>query len=512
MIEVDDIKLGIKPAASSVLATVSGFLTDNRIESYLVGGFVRDALLGRDTADIDIALAADAMEIASQIADITGGKFVPLDEENRVGRVILTGRGAAPDTRLELDFSTRKGTIENDLAQRDFTIAAMAIDIGEIAGGRTNFHLIDPLGGHGDLRRGIVRAVSETALASDAVRLLRAVRLAAELGFDIDKDTEALIRRDSHLASGICGERAREELLRLMEIPHNEHLLFYLDEMGLVTTLIPELSRSKETTQPKEHFWDVFNHSLQTVAAVDFLLRQGSWPIAAEAEKGYDSRKIIAAVPWSAELAEHFGREVSQSSTRRSLLKVAALLHDVAKPQTKTIEADGRMRFLEHAKEGAVTAATVLERLRFSGKEIKLVETLVRHHLRPTQMSHSGLPSRRSIYRYFRDVGDASIDTLYLNLADHLATRGPHLDFANWREHTDIVEYVLAQHQGQQEVVSPPKLVDGNDLIGTFSLKPGPGIGKLLETVREAQAAGEINSREEALDYIRSQLPNETGQ
>jgi len=344
----------------------------------------------------------------------------------------------------------------------------------------------------------VIRAVAQTAFESDGARLLRAVRLAAELGFSIDNNTEALIRRYSHLIASVAGERVREELLRLLAIPRAEQLLPYLDKLELLTVIIPELARTKEIKQPKEHFWDVFDHSLKTVVAVDFLLKQGAWE--------YASEEVLAAAPWSAVLNRHFELEVSRGSTRRLLIKLAALLHDIAKPQTKAIDASGRMRFLGHAKEGAAIAASILERLRFTTKEIKLVEIMVRYHLRPGQMSHNELPSRRAIYRYFRDTGEAGIDIIFLSLADHLATRGPRLNLAHWRGHTQMVDYVLAQHFEQESLVAPSKLIDGHDLINIFGISPGPKIGEFLEAVREAQASGELTTKEEALSYIQKQL------
>jgi poly(A) polymerase len=193
------------------------------------------------------------------------------------------------------------------------------------------------------------------------------------------------------------------------------------------------------------------------------------------------------------------------------LLKLAALLHDVAKPQTKAVAEDGRVHFLGHGRLGAAVAAGILERLRFSGKEIKLVEVMVREHLRPTQMSQEGLPTHRAIYRYFRDTEGAGIDTLFLSLADHLATRGPNLEISGWREHARVVEYVLSQHFAQERLIVPTKLISGHDLINTFGLNPGPKIGKLLEAVREAQASGEITTREEALSYIREHRLTKAG-
>ena len=501
---MEDLKLYVRPDASRLLTDVSRFLAEEGIQSYLVGGFVRDMLLGRDTSDIDIAIATDALKIAPRVADVLGGRYVPLDEENGVGRVILLQNKAQAKGRWELDFATLKGSLEQDLAERDFTIDAMAFELDKIAEpGFSADSLTDPFDGRDDLRRGVVRVVSETALETDAARLIRAIRLAAELDFNIDSETEKLIRHHSHLIAGVAGERVREELLRLLAMPQAGQWLAYLDELGILTALIPELAPTKGVDQPKVHVWDIFDHSLQTVSAVEFLLREGTWEHAGE--------EILAAVPWSTRLSQHFDQEVSHGSTRRSLLKLAALLHDIAKPQTKTVDEDGRARFLGHPQEGGATAAGILERLKFSTREIKLVELMVLYHLRPLQMSHEELPTRRAIYRYFRDTGEAGIDILFLSMADHLATRGPYLDLAQWQRHTQIVEYVLTRHFEEESLSVPPKLVDGHDLIKIFGLNPGPRVGELLESLRETQAAGEVTTRQQALDYIKCLL-TEQGQ
>jgi poly(A) polymerase len=464
------------------------YLAGEGINSYLVGGWIRDTLLGRDTADIDIAVAGDALEIASKAAEVFGGTFVLLDTENKVARVVLDHEET--EAGRQIDFSTIAGDIGKDLARRDFTVNAMAVRLGK----DYTREIIDPFNGRKDLAGGIIRAVSDNVFPADAVRLLRAVRLAAELGFIIEKETETLIRRDSRLISGIAGERVREELLRLLAVPGAGEIIRYMDSVNLLTEIIPELAGARGVEQPKEHHWDVFQHSLRTVTTVEFVLRQGNWE--------YADGSVLAAVPWSNVLAGHFSREVSSGSTRRSILKLAALLHDINKPQTKAFDENGRMRFLGHGLEGAVTAAGILERLRFSSKEIKLVETEITHHLRPTQLSQGGLPSRRAIYRYFRDTGETGIDILFLSLADHLATRGPDLRLGGWQEHCRLVEHVIEKRFEQEKIVRSPKLVDGYDIINEFGVPPGPEVGTLLEAVLEAQAAGEVTSREEALSLI----------
>lgn len=491
-------KLTIEPGALSILTAVSDFLS-GLVKAYLVGGFIRDSLLGRATADIDIALAADALELAPKIADALGGKFVLLDKQNRVCRVVVMDKKAPSGGRWQLDFTTLEGGIEPDLGRRDFTIDAIAADLAEVGG--EDLTLIDPFGGQADLKNKTIRAVAETVFEDDAVRLLRGVRLAAELGFALDKPTEALVKSQCQLVADVAGERLREELVRLLAVPHPERFLPHLDELGLITALFPELDKAKGVEQPKEHSWNVFDHSLQTVIAVDFILHQGSWQ--------YGGDKVLALVPWSDELTGHFAQKVGGGSSRRALLKLAALLHDICKPETKAVGEDGRTHFLGHDKLGAAAAADILARLRFSGKEAKLVEIVINYHMRPGQMSQQGLPTQRAIYRYFRDCGEAGIDILFLSLADHLATRGPNLDIAGWTEHARMVEYVLEKHFEQQKLVEPTRLVDGNDLINIFGLSPGPAIGEILEAVREAQASGELNDREEALDYIRQRLATE---
>jgi poly(A) polymerase len=490
---MEDLRQVVKPDASRLLNKISRYLAKEGVTSYLVGGFVRDVLLGRDTDDIDIAVDADALAIASGVAAALGGKYVPLDEENGVGRVVL------PETKWQIDFSTLQGDIEQDLARRDFTIDAMARELNKSM--TTVFdirNLIDPLNGRDDLRRGMVRAVSDTVFEADAVRLIRAVRIAAELGFSIDSSMEALIRQHGRLIADVPGERVREELLRLLTLPGAGPRLAYLDKLGLLTALIPELIPSRGVEQPKMHIWDVFEHSIQTVGAVEFLLREGAWE--------YAGQEVLAAVPWSTRLCQHFDQEISHGSTRRSLLKLTALLHDIAKPRTKAIDDDGRVRFLGHPQEGAADAAAIMQRLRFSNREIQLVELLVKYHLRPTQMSHEGTPTRRAIYRYFRDTGEDGIDLLFLSLADHLAARGLTLDGQQWQEHTQMTEYVLNRHLEEESLSRPPKLIDGHDVMSTFRLSPGPKIGELLEALREAQAAGEVTDKQEALQYVTQLL------
>jgi len=340
--------------------------------------------------------------------------------------------------------------------------------------------------------------VSGQIFRADAARLLRAVRIAAELKFMIEPETELLIKRDCQLAALVPGERIREELVKAIALPGASALVRYMNSLGLLTAIIPELDNLKGVEQPKEHYWDVFNHSVETIAAVEFLLREGKWR--------YGKKSLLSVTPWSEDVKSHFEEEVSSGTDRKLLLKIGALMHDIAKPATKAMDETGRTRFLGHPKEGSIIAAKVLERLRFSSKEIRLVENLVYHHLRPAQMSNEGLPTKRAVFRFFRDTEGAGIDALFLALADYLATHGPELDIREWKHHNHVITFIVKEHLHQENKVLPVKIIDGNDLVTIFGLKPGRLLGELLKEVKEAQAAQELSTREQALDLVKKEL------
>ncbi len=485
----------INKTTINLLRKLNDFLSENGLESFVVGGFVRDILLERKTADIDIAVAGDARDAAERIAEYLGGRYVLLDDTNKVARVILFDKKeSSSGVSYVLDFSSFTGTITEDLSRRDFTIDAMAIKPGELVADSGDFSLVDPFNGKQDLKKEMIRAVSDTVFSEDAVRLLRAVRLGGELGFVIEPKTEELIKESAELAANVPGERIREELLRLLTVSGAGEILRYLDELGLLTVIFPELEESRGLEQPREHRWDVLEHSLSTVNALECILGESEWE--------YAGKDIIDSVPTTEEIHEHLDQQISSGSTRKILLKLSALLHDIGKPLTKAVDDDGRMRFLGHSKEGAAIVAERLKKLRFSSREIMVVETAVTHHMRPTQLSQEGMPSNRAVYRYYRDTGPTGIDVLYLNLADHMATRGPELETGNWEEHTGLVKYLIEKYFEKENVVNPPKIVDGYDIIKSFGLSPGPRIGELLDAVREAQASGDVTSREQALKYI----------
>ncbi len=484
--------LSIAKKEASLLERIRGLLPGGDIDAYLVGGYIRDTLLGRKTRDIDIAVGASATDVARVVAAALDGHYVLLDEAQAIARVVLVESEAAKEAQWHLDFSTIRGTIEADLSRRDFTIDAMAIDLGDIGKGSPP-QLIDPFLGQKDLESGLIKAVSPSIFEDDPARLVRGVRLAAQYGFTIDAGTEAMMSSQSHLINQVAGERVREELCRILSVGNAAHFIFYLDRLGLLTAIIPELTFTKGVDQPREHYWDVFNHSVQSVATLERLLDKTTGP------------ELLVLAPHLLPHIADFEEEISLGLTRAGLVKLAVLLHDIAKPQTKTLMPDGRAHFFGHPTQGAEVTGNILQRLRFSNREIKMVQKMIESHLRLWQMGDD-LPTRRAIYRYFRDTADVSIDIIFLTLADFLATQGPNLDAAEWERHCRLMEYVLAQREEDETVAAPPKLIDGHDLMREFGLKPGPKVGETLEAVREAQGAGELSTKEEALAFARRHL------
>ncbi len=479
--------------ASPLLARLREILTGRSVDCYVVGGFIRDGLLGRLNSDIDIVVSGDALPIASYISGALQAKLVPLDDINQVFRVVV---------RLDkgiwyLDFASMRGSIEEDLGNRDFTVNAIAIKLQNLEGKNIEENMVDPCDGQRDLNDGIIRAIGDSCFWEDPARLLRAIRFAATHGFTIETGTEALIRRDCRLITTVAAERLLIDLSHILESPRTYQSLRSMDLLGLLDPLMPELSSTKDVAQPKEHFWNVFDHSMETVAEVERLLRQ---------REDSDQDDLLTSVPWTPELVQHFTQEIAGGRTRGAVLKLAALLHDVGKPGTKTMEQDGRMRFLGHPHEGAAMATDLMGRLRLSNREIKMVQLMTEHHMRPGYLVGEDMPTQRAIYRYFRDTADVGIDTLFLGLADHLAARGPTLDPDEWRKHTETMRYMLSKHFEEESTTVPPRLIDGHVLIEKLGLTPGPQIGELLEAVREAQAAGQINTAEEALDFVHKQL------
>jgi tRNA nucleotidyltransferase/poly(A) polymerase len=457
---------------------------------YIAGGYVREMLLGQRAKDVDIVVPAAAISLARRLADHTGGAFFILDEETDAARIVYR-----KPVDLVVDVAAMRGPdIIADLKARDFTINAMAIDVCDCF--KPQRPILDPCRGQRDLKRRLLRATSEQAFQQDPVRLLRALRFAATLSVRIGRRTESWIRRDAHLITRPSAERIRQELALIMAAQGAADHLRRMDELGLMRHVLPELAALKGVAQSDPHIHDVYEHTLVTVRGAE---RLGAFP---HAKLGPIEKEFLS--PFAADLGAHFGQTVCEGRKRSTLLKFAAMLHDVGKPEMRTLDEDGRIRAFGHEGLSAETAQKVLTRLRFSAQEIRLISTIVEHHMRPGWLLKEPSVTPRAIYRFFRDTGDAGVDVMILALADQLATRGDTLTIGHWRDYLGLAHRMLDNYfRRPEEVVAPPPLVSGNDVMSLLGLAPGPQVGKLLEAVREAQAEGLVRTKEDALDFLR---------
>ena len=484
---------------SEMLKKLEGFFSARGCLAYLVGGYLRDSLISRGPQqDIDIALPGDAESAGRDLARKLGGSYVPLGAEFGKSRVVVPDPSAG---QWNIDLASVSGTIEEDLARRDFTINAMALPLSRWGSPVPGDAVIDPFEGRRDLSRKRIRVVGPRVFKDDPGRLLRAVRLAAGLGFSLEPETSRRIITDAGLVEKVAPERVRDEFLTILSMDGAMTSLEVLDRLDLLCRIIPELIDTKGVEQPNVHYWDVWGHLLHTVETAERVA------------KGHQHSPVYTLVYWTPETDVYFDQKICDGHTRRTLLKLAALFHDIAKPQTKQKDETGRTRFPGHSEAGAKMTTQRLAELRLESKGIATVAKMVEHHLRPVHMMQGvELPTRRATYRYFRDLGDAAVDTLYLSQADYLGAKGPELNPDDWASHARMIGHLLHEHFHPPASSAVISLVNGRDLMDQFNLEPGPVIGTMLNRIDEASATGEISSREEAFDLAAETLDNHQGE
>ncbi len=471
---------------------------------FLVGGAVRDHFLGRYTRDMDFVLPRDALSVARKVANALGGAYYTLDEARQIGRVILTEVEGKP---MVLDFANFRGdSLESDLAARDFTVNAMAVAVEEPD------KLLDPLGGIADLHAKRIRACSANTFLEDPLRILRAIRHAADLGFHIHAETRQLMRQAVRLLSRISPERLRDELFRILDGPKPASSILALDMLGVLSFLLPELSALSGESQSPPHTTDVWNHTLDVLRRLEEVI--GIFSPKFDLEGGGSLMVGMISMRlarFRQQIQSRLNQMLNPDRSLRSLLFMAALYHDAGKPATRKIDEQNRIRFIGHEKISAELVHQRARALRLSNHEANRLEVIVHQHMRPIFLTQTGeLPSRRAVYRFFRDTGESGVDICLLSLADIWATYGSALPEDIRNRHLDVLRILLeAWWENPNVCVSPPVLITGNDLINEFRLRPGAQIGRLLEDIREAQAVGKVHNRQEALEYARERISDE---
>lgn len=496
-------------------------------EAYIVGGSLRDFLLRRASPDIDIAVKSETPVklLAHRLAKELGGKSFPLDEETHVSRIIISD-----EVPLQIDLSAFQGKdLAEDLARRDFTVNAMAYPLGnskleirnsKLKGisnldtkpgiritGLKDSEIIDLHGGRKDIKSGIIRATNDGVFKEDPVRALKAFRCAAELGWKIHLSTLKLIKEHSSGITRTSPERIHDELLRLLENKGSAGWLRKMDETGILTAIFPDLDSQRNCAEVYYGKGGVLKHSLLVVDRIEYLL---------------DSIENIF---------PHLKKKLASFRSQKAILKLAALLHDLAKPSTAKKVAD-RLRFFGHEEKGAQMAERVLEKLRFSRAHVRLISKMTLHHLRPGNLAANQYISNKAMYRFFRELGADGVPLLLLCWADHTS----YLSMAQLRSiekriaeppipipegglpatgpvktlrYVQVINRMLTLYLTETSKLVPVQVINGNDVMKILKLPPGPKIGEILERVRVAQAEEKVASREEALQFIKRFKPRD---
>jgi putative nucleotidyltransferase with HDIG domain len=445
---------------------------------WIAGGAVRDAALGREVVDLDLAVAGDPAPVAKAIAREGGAHSFELSAE------FATWRAVAADHSWQIDVTALRGeTIEADLAERDFTIGAVAVPLG---GGAPR----DPYGGLADLDRGLLRTVSARSFAADPLRLLRAARFAAGLGLEVDSATASLARAEAARAGEAAGERQLVELRQLIGGPDPLRGMRLLDELGLTAVVLPELEALRGVEQGPNHHLDVHGH---TMAVLERTL---------EVERNLARFGGERADQLTALLAEPLADEIS----RGTALRFGALLHDIGKPVTRS-ERDGYVTFLGHDRDGVEIVGTLCDRLRASRGLTRHLQDLTLHHLRlGFLVQEAPLPPRR-VHEYLRATDPVAADVTLLTVADRLSARGsgPLATEEAIEAHLALARQMLAAALDWRREGPPKPLLRGDELARELGLAVGPEVGELLAELEAAQYAGEISSREAAIEHLRRQ-------
>ncbi len=446
--------------------------------AWLVGGAVRDRLLGRPTRDLDVALAGTPKAAAVRLARASGGAPFSLSDAFGAWRVV------APDHGWHVDLlPLRDGELAADLAARDFTVNAIA---EPLAGGER----VDPFGGEADLAARRLRAVSPTALDDDPLRCLRAVRLTAELGLALEPGTARAVAAAGPALDGVAPERVFAELKRIVGAERPRDGLALMDVLGLTAVVLPELAGLRGVEQNVYHHADVLDHTLEVLDAVVALERDPAGAGLGE---------------WGPRVGALLAQPLADELTRGQAMRFAALLHDAAKPQTRGMRPDGRVTFVGHDAEGAELCRRVLGRLRASERLAGYVAALTLHHLRLGFLVHERPLSRRSVWHYLQATAPYPVEVTAFTVADRLATRGRNAEPAI-AAHLELAREMIGQAFAVADATPAPPLVRGDELAAAVGLPRGPRLGRLLARLEEERFAGEIATPEEALRRARELL------
>lgn len=443
---------------------------DNEI--YLVGGTVRDFYMGLESTDRDIiVMDQDAREFALKLSELFQATFVPLDEENKIYRIVL------PDKINYIDVTNPVGdSIEKDLMRRDLTINAIAVNIR--TGG-----LIDISGGVTDIMNKCINYVNELNFVDDPLRLLRVYRFQALYGFQLAPETINAVCKYSDLIHKPAVERINYELLKLFGGEYAHVALENMNKTWILEEIFPFVKELKQVPPNSHHHLDLFHHSIETVKQVQILYNEAP-----------------------DEVKEHLSRIDFGGFSRLAHLKLAAFMHDIGKFSTWTIE-EGKHRFIKHDDVGSKMSVKILKDLHFSNKQIDYISSMIKYHIYPSHVMTSPQITEKIMMRYVRKMDTNSIDAIILAQADRLSARGPEITDQIVERNITSLNMLLRFYLEARETLKPlPKLLSGNDVMQILNIKPSKRLGEIMDALHEAQISGDVITKEHAIEFVKNMV------
>ena len=442
---------------------------DNQI--YLVGGTVRDYYMDLESTDRDIiVMDEDAKSFALKLADLFEASYVPLDEENKIYRLVL------PDKINYIDVTNPVGdSIEKDLMRRDLTINSIAVNIrsGEI---------IDISGGVTDIKNRCLNYVNEHNFVDDPLRLLRVYRFQALYGFELAPETINAVCKYSSLIQEPAVERINYELMKLFSGKYAHKALENMNKTWILEEIFPFVAELKQVPPNAHHHLDLFHHSIESVKQIQILYENNSEPV-----------------------KEHLERIDFGGFPRLAHLKLAGFMHDIGKFSTWTIE-EGKHRFIKHDDVGATLAIDYLKKLHFSNKQIQYISSMIKYHIYPSHVMTSPQITEKIMMRYVRKMDVNSIDNIILAQADRLSARGPEITDDIVERNINSLNMLIKFYLETRETLKPlPKLLSGDDVMKILDIKPSRKLGEIMSALHEAQISGDVMTKEQAVEFIKTQ-------
>ena len=469
------------------------FILKDINEGYLVGGYVRDFVIGVKngdniyTPDRDIAIKG-AEEFAKRLADKLEATFITLDEVNKIYRLVLK------DKENYLDISELRGnSIEDDLRQRDFTINAVAYDLKEEK-------FIDILGGIEDIKNKRLKMVREENFIDDPLRILRAFRFMSTTGFEVNSELKQILAKYKNLILKPAKERIHDEIMKLFGGKYTSETLLKMLDMGILELIFPCVNEIKKIPSNSHHHLDLIHHLIETVRQIEIMYKNSE-----------------------SEVKEHLDKIDFGGYPRINHLKLAGFLHDIGKPSTWTIEEEGkciwkagdkseypkdksyRHRFIKHDLEGSKMVKPLLKELKFSNKQIEYISELIKTHIYPSSVISAPVVDNKIMMRYVRKMEENVIDNIFLAKADRLSAQGEAVTKEMTEANLNGLDKLLEFYLDVKPTLKPlPKLLDGKEIMEILGIGQSPVLGKIINELHEAQLNGEVNTKEDAVNLVIS--------